>query len=358
VLALWTAASAAALVGLMHLRVEPNYQHTFAPGNPTGDAMRSAQKAVDAELVPFEIYLEARTPRQRHPNELLLASLALQDYLATLPETRLSLSAATLVSEWVDADPRARHLASDPHFIEHLQDQVGPLTSDPQMKEWLQLDRGVTRTEVLFRPLTYARKEEITRWITRYVEANTIGYRVTFGGPSYLEHVMEREGLRGIAWGAVTDVALLALLMIVLLRRVRLVVAALAGNIAPVLVLCGLMGLVGVPWSFDLLGLPVIVLGLAIDDTVHLLWPLRRTRGALGAEFQRSMRAYGAAVAATSVLLATSLAGLSLSGFGVNHELGLLLPSGLLLALAAELTLVPSAVVWRRRRHRATDGRT
>jgi hypothetical protein len=33
----------------------------------------------------------------------------------------------------------------------------------------------------------------------------------------------------------------------------------------------------------------------------------------------------------------------------VNHELGLLLPSGLLLALAAELTLVPAAVVWRRR---------
>jgi predicted RND superfamily exporter protein len=344
VMAAWALACACATVGLVKLRVEPSYQHTFAPGTPAAQDVRAVQEAVDAELVPLEIYLEARTPRQRHTSELVLASLALHDYLATLPDARLSLSAATLLSEWARTDARARRVLSDPRFADRLQERVGPLAADPRIAEWLRTDRGVTRAEVLLRPLSYARKEELLGWIAHFVDTNTLGYRVTFGGASYLEHVMEREGLRSIAWGAVTDVVLLAALMVLLLRRARLVAVALAGNVAPVVVLCGLMGLAGIPWSFDLLGLPVIVLGLAIDDTVHLLWPLRRRRGAFGGAFQRSIRTYGVAVTATGVLLSSSLAGLSLSGFGVNHELGVLLPLGLMLGLAAELTLVPAAL--------------
>jgi predicted RND superfamily exporter protein len=340
----WVLATALAGLGLRGLGIEPSYRHTFAPGVPAGEAARAVERAEDCELVPLEIYLEARTPRQRHPNELVLASVGLADYLATLPETRLTLSAATLLSEWVSTDPRARHVLADPLFYDRLASRVGPLAADPQVAEWLRLDGGVARTEVLLRATSHARKEEILRWIKHYVETSTIGYRVTFGGPSYLEHVMEREGLRGIAWGAVTDLALLVVLMAALLRRARLVAVALAGNVVPVVVLCGLMGAVGIPWSFDLLGMPILVLGLAIDDTVHLLWPLRGRRRELGASFQRSMKTYGVAVIATSVLLASSLAGLTLSGFGVNHELGLLLPAGLLLALAAELTLVPAAL--------------
>jgi predicted RND superfamily exporter protein len=168
---------------------------------------------------------------------------------------------------------------------------------------------------------------------------------------------MEREGMSGITWGAVTDVVLLSALMALLLRRSRLVIVALAGNLAPVLTLLGVMGLAAIPWSFDLLGMPMIVLGLAIDDTVHLLWPLRKAPSReLGAALHRSIRAYGSAVAATATLLAVSLAGLSLSGFGVNRELGTLLPIGLMMGLGAELTLVPAAVAWTARRRRAVSG--
>lgn len=344
VLGAWGLLLAAAAIGIPRLHVEPSYQHLFVPEHPQSRASALVQRAVDAELVGFDVYLEARTPRQRHPNELLMATLGLRHYLATLPETRLSLSAASLVEEWVDGDPRAPRLVADPRFHERVQATMSGWSADPQLAEWLRLDHGVSRTQVFFRAMTYERREELLRWIAHYVETNTIGYRATFGGSAYFAHVVEREALRGLLWGAVADVLLLALLLAALLRRARLVLVALAGNLGPVAVLCGVMGLLGVPWSFDLLGLPVLVLGLAIDDTVHLLWPLRRGGRPAASAFQRSIRRYGVAVMATSVLLAASLSGLSLSWFGVSRELGAMLPAGLLLGLAAELTLVPAAL--------------
>ena len=347
VLAAWALVCAAACAGVTRLRVEPNYQHTFAPGNPAGDAIRALQRSVDAELVPFEIYLEARTPRQRHPNELLLASLALQDYLATLPETRLSLSAATLLSEWVQTDPRAHRILADPRFSEHLRERVGPLAADPQISEWLRLDRGVTRTEVLFRPLTYARK----------------------GGARPLDHALRRDQHDRLPRD---------------LRRRELPRARDGARGAPV----DRLGRGDRPGPSDAahgrppppraprLGRPrrqrrprpraVRAHGARRDPVVvrspgpprhrpgarhrrHRPSPLADAAraGGYGGAFQRSMRTYGVAVAATCALLSTSLAGLSLSGFGVNHELGLLLPAGLLLGLAAELTLVPAALAIR-----------
>jgi predicted RND superfamily exporter protein len=351
VLGVWAAVLAVAVIGIRQLRVEPSYQHFFAPGTPPADATDSIQRSVGAELAPLEIYLEARTPKQRHPETLLLATLGLSDYLATIPEAKLTLSASTLFSEWVLTDPNARARLSNSRLIQHV--------DDPMLGEWLRLDNGVTRTQVLFTPMSFARKEEILDWITKYVANNSGGYRVTYGGPTYIEHVLEREGTGGIVWGGVTDLVLLTLIMAVLLRRARLVGVALIGNIAPIVLLLGAMGLARIPWSFDLLGLPMIVLGLAIDDTIHLLWPLRRAPPfGMGAALHRSIRMYGTAVVATACLLSASLAGLSLSGFGVNHALGVLLPTGLMFGLAAELTLVPACLALRRRPGRARYSRS
>jgi predicted RND superfamily exporter protein len=145
-------------------------------------------------------------------------------------------------------------------------------------------------------------------------------------------------------------VVLLLAILAVVLRRPRLIVAGLLGNVLPLVLLVGLMALCRIPWSLGLLGLPVVVLGLAIDDTIHLLWPLRRTSLPPATGFTGAIRHGGTAVVATGLLLAACLAALARSQFQVNRELGFLLPAGLLLALLAELTLLPALLTSSRRR--------
>ena len=73
-------------------------------------------------------------------------------------------------------------------------------------------------------------------------------------------------------------------------------------------------------------------------------------------------RRFGSAALATSVLIAACLAALAVSDFRASRALGWLFPAGIMLALLAELTLVPAILVigrfnaWARRGRSETSG--
>lgn len=347
----WFAMVVAAALAIPRLHVESRYPRVFADGagGVFEDDLRELPRLLDADLLPLEIHLEARTERARRREAVVLATLGLHDYLATLPDTRLSLSAATLLSEWIATDARATVVlarasrAGVGGFAADDSQRATDLLTDPRVAHWLRADLGASRTEVLFRRTSYARKEELIRFIAHYVATVYPDYDVRFAGPLFVYHVAEREGISGIFQGAALDLVLILATFALIFRRVRATASAVIVNVAPVLILIGVMAAARVPWSLGLLGLPVIVLGLAVDDTVHLLWEARTaTRPTALGVLLVSTRRSAAAVLSTCALLAGCLASLARSGFQVNHELGVLLPLGLLLALCAELTLLPA----------------
>ena len=57
---------------------------------------------------------------------------------------------------------------------------------------------------------------------------------------------------------------------------------------------------------------------------------------------------------ATTCVLAGAIGTMALSGIQTNYYLGLLIPAGLVLALACNLTLLPALSSWPRRSSRST----
>lgn len=336
---------------LTTLRVESRYPNVFARGRAAAASrdLSTISDTAGSDLVPLEIYVEGRTERARTPAQLVMATLGLHQYLHSLPETRLVLSAGTLVDEWMRRDPAASGVLMKSSMTESGLSPAKDALSDPRVAPWLSESHGSARLLVLFAPTSFERRSELFTWIEHYAATVLTQHRLRLGGPARLYHAAEQEGVRGVAQGVCLEVALLVLTFGLVFRRARLTLAALAANVAPVVVLLGAMAAFDVPWSLGLLGLPVIVLGLAIDDTIHLMWsaPRAPARGLL-----RALGRHAGAVLSTSLLLAASLGSLSLSGFQVNHELGMLLPLGLAIATAAELTLLPALLSLRMRRAR------
>lgn len=342
-LIVWTLLVGIGAFALPRLHVASRYPNVFArgTGGTTNDDLRAVTEAVGAELAPLEIHLEALDEHSRKPDRLIAANVGLGEYLATLPETRLTLSASTLVGEWLRRQPdAAAEVQHEALRTGGIGGQMSDAIGDPRVASWIRTDRGSTRTLVLLAPSTYERRAELFAWIERYIRNVFPTYRVRLAGPAYLYHSAEREGVAGVWQGAVLDVLLLVVAFALVFRRAGVAFAAVVVNAAPIVVLLGVMALLRVPWTLGLMGLPVIVFGLAVDDTIHLLWPERANPSA--ARLARSVKHSAAAVMATCALLAGSLGALAASGFQVNHELGMLLPLGLGLALAAELTLLPA----------------
>ncbi|MEW8497862.1 MAG: hypothetical protein AB2699_05085, partial [Candidatus Thiodiazotropha taylori] len=139
------------------------------------------------------------------------------------------------------------------------------------------------------------------------------------------------------------------LLLFAVFRQLRLVMAALLVTLLPLWFVVGIMGTTGINWSLALLGVPAMLFGLAVDDTIHLLWHRKRPTS-----FRRLLRynaiKSGTALTSTTLMLCLCVATLGLSSLQANQHIAILLSFGMALALLLDLTLLPALLSLMRRK--------
>lgn len=338
----WVAIAGLGAWGAASLEVDTAYPHIFASETPVARAIRDLESATDSSLVPLEIYIEPTDAPREDAHRHVLAAMSLHRYLQTLPETRLVLSAGTLVNEWLDSDPKAWKLLARPDTKGAMKGSIRTMAADSTTRAWFHAPSGTLRMHVLFAECSHERRAEILSWIEHFDETMLSHHRIVVGGPAYFYHRAESEGIAGAWQGAIADILLLGLVFAWQLRRGRLALVALVANALPVVVLLGIMRAANATWTVALMGLPIVVLGLSVDDTIHLFWLARSRPDAPLAAFLRALARVARAVIGTALVVGASLSALSLSGFATNRALGWLVPLGLLLGLAAELSLLPA----------------
>ncbi len=135
-----------------------------------------------------------------------------------------------------------------------------------------------------------------------------------------------------------------ALLLGLVLRSARLGTVALIPNVLPILATLGLMGWIGIPLSLGTFYVGVIALGIAVNDTIHLLLRYRQ-RLASGRSRELALRTAlhekCVPVMATGLALAGGSSVLALSELSNIRDSGILLAFAMLAASAADLLLTP-----------------
>lgn len=164
----------------------------------------------------------------------------------------------------------------------------------------------------------------------------------------------QRTLYRALLTSLALTFACVAATFALLLGSLRLTVFALLPNLLPPLAALGAMGWLGVPVDSTTVVVAAVVLGLAVDDTLHFLAGLRSSGGGALAMGQPSHDGRGCLAAAislertafahvlTSVLLVAGFAVCSLSVFVPVARFGALTALALAVALAADLTLTPA----------------
>ena len=138
------------------------------------------------------------------------------------------------------------------------------------------------------------------------------------------------------------------LLMALLWRSFSAATVALIPNLAPLFFIFVLMGSTGTHLDLATVMIAGIVLGITVDDTIHLFYGYRtRCRAGISPvlAIARSFESSGRAVMAISVVLTAQFALLATSDFIPTSNFGLLTCVGLLAGQVAELFLLPALLV-------------
>lgn len=147
---------------------------------------------------------------------------------------------------------------------------------------------------------------------------------------------------------------LIAILMSVLFRSWRMVIISLIPNFIPLLTTAGIMGFFGIPIKPSTLLVFSIAFGISVDDTIHFLAKFRQELKSYEHDLRRcilvALRETGISMIYTSIVLFFGFLVLAFSQFGGTKALGMLVSLTLLIAMLANLLILPSLLLFMERK--------
>ena len=144
-------------------------------------------------------------------------------------------------------------------------------------------------------------------------------------------------------------ITLIALFMAYLFRSFRMIVISLIPNLLPLVITAGIMGFAGVPIKPSTILVFSIAFGISVDDTIHFLAKYRQElathRWRIQKSVYASLRETGVSMFYTSIVLFFGFSVFMISSFGGTVAMGALVSATLLLAMLANLILLPSLLL-------------
>jgi len=148
-------------------------------------------------------------------------------------------------------------------------------------------------------------------------------------------------------------------MFLVLFRSARMAAAAIISNLVSAIMVLGLMGWFGIPLDLMTITIAAITVGIGVDDTIHYVHRFGREFAIdqdYWASIGRSHRNIGRAIYYTSITIMLGFSILAFSQFVPTIYFGLLTGLAMLVALIADLALLPTLIVAFRAGGRRQEG--
>ncbi len=142
--------------------------------------------------------------------------------------------------------------------------------------------------------------------------------------------------------------AVISIIMIVTLGSVQAGLISIVPNLIPPLLVFGLLGLLNIPLDTDTLLVAPVIIGIAVDDTIHFMTHYRleliRT-GDANRALRSTVNDVGKAVMFTTMILGLGFAILSFSDYLGMAKIGFFGSLAIFVALICDLFLLPAMII-------------
>ncbi len=337
---------AAAVPGLLRLRVEDSWLDNFDPRSP----LVTAAKRFDAEfwgIYRFDVVCAGPAGWSWTP-----AAAALLEDLQRWADKAPHVGGMVSVLPALEAGAVARGdplplSALPPPELQRVGLLVEVLRLRLYLRDLLTFDGARLRAHLLVRGADYGRARQLAAAFAaerpllergRQVEVHASGEV-----PVALAVVRAIVGnqLRSIGWTA----ALIAAMLLAALRSLRWAAVVMAPVLGATLLLFGGLGYAGVPLGIATSMFAALNLGAGVDFAVQYAYAWRRERRDAGGHAEAiaaTLRTTGRGLRRNALVLALGIAVLTLSAIKPNRSLGLLLALAILVSYATSLALLPA----------------
>jgi predicted RND superfamily exporter protein len=214
----------------------------------------------------------------------------------------------------------------------------------------IDVDKSATRMIASMRDATSRELRDMDEKAREWLMVNAPDSMFSYGsGLSIIfAHISERniKSMLGASFGALI---LISVILIFALRSLKIGLVSLIPNLAPAFMAFGIWGLLVGQVGLGLSVIVSLTLGIVVDDTVHFLSKYLRARRehnmAPSEAVRFSFNTVGTAMWVTTVALVAGFLVLTLSGYKMNSDMGLMSAITISLALVMDFLLLPTILM-------------
>ena len=358
----WVVAGAVILLAvgipqIRHVEVETDLYAFFADDHPISVATRRVEDRLSG-VMALEVVFDAPDRDGLHDPERLREIQRVQQWLDQRPEVDYSLSLPDLVEQmhWAfhGEDPDYRALPDNERLIaQYLLVYDGNDLHDV-------VDRDYQRARLLLNLNAHGARalnaliDDLRSHLAAEPPADL---EWELAGMGRLFADQERLLIQGQVRSLFAVAFLLSVLMLLLWRSPGMAALSMVPNVSPVLLIFIVMGVLGIWLDMATAMIASVAVGIAVDDTIHIVhgYLRRRRAGASPAwAIARTFRQSGRAVTATTIVLSAQFLILAFSAFQPTASFGVLTALGVGTALLFDLLLLPAMLIVAQR---VTQGR-
>lgn len=306
-------------------------------------------------VMPFEIQIDAKKPGKAISPATLMRIERLQDSVSAYPEFSQPVSVVEAMKfvkqAYYGGIPSKYSLpkGSERNFI--FSYGQGEEDGGNVMRAFIDSARQITRVSFQVKDVGTDQMNHLIEEVRAKTDSifDPERYDVILTGTSVV-YVRGTDYLvRNLFISLGIAVVLISMLMAYMFRSWRMVVVSLLPNIIPLVFTAALMGFLNITIKPSTILVFSIAFGISVDDTIHFLAKYRQELDSTGWNVKRSvilaLREVGVSMFYTSIVLFFGFSIFNMSTFGGTKALGMLVSVTLLVAMFANLVLLPSLLL-------------
>mgnify|MGYP003631042896 CR=1 FL=1 len=332
-------------------------------GSPIEDMPKNAEFFHDIRffekefkgIMPVEIVIDTKTPKGVLKQATLKRMNELGEVIEDIPELSSPVSVVNLVKyskqAFYNGLPKYYQLPTSQENTFIMDVARKSSNNSDLLKTFVDSTGQTARITTFMRDVNTTRMEQIEERLTEHISKifPAERYNVYMTGSALLFLKGTKYLVKNLIMSLALAIGLIALFMAYLFRSFRMIIISLIPNLLPLVITAGIMGFVGVPIKPSTILVFSIAFGISVDDTIHFLAKYRQELTANNWRIEKSvynaLRETGVSMFYTSIVLFFGFSVFVISNFGGTVALGSLVSATLLLAMLANLILLPSLLL-------------
>jgi predicted RND superfamily exporter protein len=332
-------------MGLAFIKVDSNTIRYFSPHVEIRKSAEFTMNNLTGSMSYAVIVDSQKTDGIKEPEFLKTVEAFYADYQAKFPaDVRDMISLLDTIKRYNEIMNNSKTVPNERNLIaQYLLLYSMGLPQGMEITDQMDFDQRKLRINVLTNIVDTSKDIEMINYAQKWWD-NT-KYSMNLTGQTAMYAYMQKDITDTLIYSLSLTIFIVSLMMLLIFKRLKILWILLLPNLLPVVLVIGLMGWLGFTIDMGVAIAGAIIIGVAVDDTIHFLvkyFDARKRGLSMADTFDEVLHYAGRAILFTTVVLSLSFSMFVFSTFTPNQNFGVVTAAALIIALIVDLLYLPA----------------